>query len=256
MICRPMGDRKSELICYTVFIEKAEGNMDKALYDCFSGKLDEISRNIEPYLAYTKSVGDSFGGPSMYFHREAIKEAKNNFLGSRHLDMIYAVLPAWGMHKMGKTSVKIVDYEIFAKQIINHKEAFSELKTIDFLTLNHNKRATLISDVAKLILRIKVNEAKSQMVSSSKVVHHIIPNLVCPIDRAYTMNLLIGGKQYNNNRENEYIEVILTGMFDFIEKNADILRKNIDAHYNTSLTKIFDNLIIAYKQNSQEDLKA
>jgi hypothetical protein len=222
--------------------------MDTRLLNSFTEKLEKISENIDYYMKFTKDTGGKFGGPSIYFHQEAIKEGKKHFLSERHLEMIYAMLPSWGMHRMGDYKVKTINYDLFLEQIENNKKSLLKLRNINYYELNLKERNELINDLVELILNIKVNIADTQIVSSSKVVHHILPNLVCPIDKEYTIHFLIGDKIYQNKYEKMYLEIILHGMFKFIGENIIVLNNNIDEIFNTSLTKIFDNLIITYKK--------
>jgi hypothetical protein len=93
--------------------------------------INNLCNNIDFYLEKTKQVANDFGGPSIYFHKEAIKESQTEFLGKRHLDMIYAVLPSWGMHRMGNTNTKVVEYDNFVSQINSNKDILHDLYTKD-----------------------------------------------------------------------------------------------------------------------------
>ena len=94
----------------------------------FKNNLDDLSKNLDHFLEKTINIGKEFGGPSIYFHKKALLEQKNNFLGENHLNMIYAVMPSWGMHRMGNTGAKMVDYNIFKEEILKNKVEIIELK--------------------------------------------------------------------------------------------------------------------------------
>src|SRR5713101_937940 len=58
----------------------------------------------------------AFGGPSVYFHRECLAAGEADFLSKRHVEMLYATLTAWGMHRMGDagtTKTKLTDWQQF-----------------------------------------------------------------------------------------------------------------------------------------------
>jgi hypothetical protein len=47
-----------------------------------------------------------FGGPCVYFHEQCLRAGADNFLSHRHVEMLYATLTAWGMHRMGDAKTK------------------------------------------------------------------------------------------------------------------------------------------------------
>src|SRR5271168_3800132 len=64
--------------------------------------------NIDRFLAdqkrYFSGSHDqflAFGGPWVYFHEQCLLAGAEKFLSLRHIEMLYATLTAWGMHRMG-----------------------------------------------------------------------------------------------------------------------------------------------------------
>jgi len=233
----------------------------------YLNNLADLKNDLSKYLNQVNTIAGDFGGPSVYFHNRALQEINNDFLGNTHIEMIYAVLPSWGMHKMGDTSTKIVNFDNFYAQINNNREIFNELrnKTINEIDIK------VISDL--LVNKLSFSIADSHLVSSSKVLHHIVPNFICPIDRQYSIRFLLqtkdkfvsvskkGKKQYsaigyNNNDEINYCNLYLSEMYKFIEDNKLILHEYLDKEinlyksFNSNLTKIFDNLIMLYVKSN------
>lgn len=241
----------------------------------FQRNLDELSTNLPEYLKKTRDIPDSvFTGPSFHFHERAIEEAKKEFLGPNHLEMIYAVLPAWGMHRMGDTKAKVINYRDFKCEIEK-----PEVK--EKLIAWEKQGATILSvdvkEIAKMIFDIHVSESKSQIVSSSKTLHHILPELFPPIDRAYSMRFM---KQSHDQRDKNHFDrktitiyaknskksdeenlkkskekedgiarEFITAMKEFIERPGhknEMEKAREFSKFNTSLPKIFDNLIVAF----------
>ncbi len=70
-----------------------------------------FSENIAAFEAR-----QAFPGPSLYFHLRAIErrrlhETVTSLLDDHlFLDYVYAVLPAWGMHRMGPQTAKVSDF--------------------------------------------------------------------------------------------------------------------------------------------------
>ena len=61
-------------------------------------------------------TSEAFPGPSLYFHLRAIERRRQHQTVSsllddtRFLEYAYAVLPAWGMHRMGPQAAKVADF--------------------------------------------------------------------------------------------------------------------------------------------------
>ena len=66
-----------------------------------NNNIQGLIENIDTYFELSREIEKEFGGPSLHFHLQSILEAKNNFLSDRHIEMIYATLASWGMHRMG-----------------------------------------------------------------------------------------------------------------------------------------------------------
>ena len=60
-----------------------------------------LLRRLRHYYGLSVDVLRDFGGPSVYFHQQSIRAQASAFLGDRHIEMIYATLASWGMHRMG-----------------------------------------------------------------------------------------------------------------------------------------------------------
>jgi hypothetical protein len=221
----------------------------------FRNNLNNISKNMEYYLEKTINVGREFGGPSVFFHKKVLLEQKSDFLGETHLNMIYAVMPSWGMHRMGSKGAKMVDYDVFEKEIMKNKNEIIGLKDKNYRNVDINIIAKLITE------KVHVSTSNSFLVSSSKVLHHILPNIISPIDRNYSIRFMKknkndwGSNTINYSNEEAYTLIFLNGMYEFLNKNEDTMSKYIiqinenniyNNNFNTSLTKIFDNLIMVY----------
>jgi hypothetical protein len=233
----------------------------------FSNNLNDLESNLNIYLNQIKNIAGDFGGPSVYFHNRSLQEINIDFLGLTHIEMIYAVLPSWGMHRMGDTSTKIINFDKFLEQIENNREILNELKNKEINEIN----IEYLSDI--LVNKLSFSASNSHLVSSSKVLHHIVPNLISPIDKQYSIRFLIQSKNkflsktkngkikysvvtYKNEEEFNYSNLFLTGMHDFIKRNKSILNNHLDKevnlnkNFNSHLTKIFDNLIMIYVKNN------
>ena len=252
--------------------QKSNRERNRPITSAFEENIKALSNELPFYLDKTREIPSKvFSGPSVYFHKRAIDEAKRkigeDFLGERHLEMIYAVLPAWGMHRMGETLTKMVDYEKFKKQIMNQEKVIKAMKQ-----KYEDKTIVDVSDedvknIVKLMFDIRVSESHSQLVSSSKTLHHILPDIVPPIDRAYSLKFMgrtisYQIKNFDQKTEKEkndaldkkiakeisvaieYMEMMKEFMND--KNRLSKMKQYLKDDFNTSLPKLFDNLVVAF----------
>lgn len=121
-----------------------------------------------------------FGAPSLYFHQRALADAAASD-AARFTESSYAMLTAWGMHRMGRGGAKMADFEIYEASV---RKTWPLLKS-----LNHRSASSLQDgdwDVLKeAFFGIKAMKSSFSLVANSKVLAHAVPNLVPPVDRQY-----------------------------------------------------------------------
>lgn len=75
--------------------------------------MEDLIKNLKDYYDKSLTVLSEFGGHSIYFHTQCIREQKEHALSDRHIELIYATLTVWGMHRMGApetTKTKLVEF--------------------------------------------------------------------------------------------------------------------------------------------------
>ncbi|MGD0020906.1 MAG: hypothetical protein ABSC54_01245 [Smithellaceae bacterium] len=214
-------------------------------------KIPDLLINCEKYHnAYYKA--EPFQGPSLYFHQRAIET--HHLPGSlAHSEYVYATLASWGMHRMSKRGSKMKNFDTFHHSIEALENKLIEAQTFDFREMN-DRKWTLLRDIFQ---SITVMASGTSIVGNSKAMHHILPNIVPPIDREYTLWYLLGNKNIKNDLDSEWtlMKDIISGFFIPVASNRDfemtasrwIARKD-QYPWDTSLMKIVDNLIIGSKK--------
>lgn len=217
----------------------------------------DLKNNVAKYKPLTENIAQEFGGPSIYFHQKAIELGQKDFLSEQHLEYIYATLASWGMHRMGKTGAKLVDFEKFKCSILSQKTQFQDWQKLSIEKLSKNDFEALLPELTKICFSLRTSTSSVNLVANTKTVAHILPNLVPPIDREYTLKFVLQKKHIviNPKNEQEIFQNVMKTMFDFFQLPAIIqmlpkitLGEN---NFNTSYPKIFDNLIIAYMKHLQ-----
>ncbi len=229
---------------------------------------DDLIRNIKDYYQRSLSVLREFGGPSIYFHTQCIKEKKQNFLSKRHIELIYATLTAWGMHRMGDpetTKTKLVDFDVFMSSILENKLIYEELIDHRLESISLEEYNHILEELKVSYNTLQVSISEASIVANSKTLAHILPDLIPPIDRQHTIRFFT--QEYRNffRKKGKYRTVNLPGDKDnqfFLFRKVCSEMKNLlddcclglfefdEQTFNTSYPKIIDNVIMAYVKSA------
>jgi len=186
---------------------------------------------------------DYHKGPDLYFYRKVITEVRNNrlkelFKKDDFIELLYITLVSWDMNARG---AKMKYFDEFKKDILENKAYFKTLSKykldqideIDFLGI----KATL----EELYNRLDLMRSRGKLVSNSKLMHYLLPDLVMPMDRYNTLNFFFGN---TNETKHKFLDIIECSYY--IVKDID-LSKFLDDEWNQSITKIIDNAIICVR---------
>jgi hypothetical protein len=139
----------------------------------------------------------SFGGPSLYFHDRALdqrqRHASAQELMADHafFEYVYAVLPSWGMHRMGRQAAKVGEFDDMVESFRGATAAIEELWSLDIRHVPANDVEDVAEAVWAVLSSLRVSTSATRIVAGSKALHHVLPNLVPPIDRQYTFQFFI-----------------------------------------------------------------
>ena len=161
-------------------------------------KVAQVLDNLRLYHAQYYAV-QTFGGPSLHFHRRAL--GLNGTVSSmQQAELVYAVLTSWGMHRMGKGGSKMLPFEAFVKNLNPLSGAIKNAKEI-----KPRSMAPGDWDLLEEVFRgIRVMATGTSIVGNSKVMAHLIPNAVAPVDREYTLKFLFGNGAITNGLPGEW----------------------------------------------------
>jgi hypothetical protein len=217
----------------------------------FEEKIRDILANSEKYHeAYYKA--ETFRGPSLYFHQRAL-ETRQSPGSLTHLEYVYATLASWGMHRMGKGGSKMQSFDVFRRSIETLQSQLVEAQRFDFREMNDHKW-TLLKEIFQ---RLNVMASGTSLVGNSKVMHHMLPNVVPPIDREYTLWYLLGNKNIRNDLDWEWelMKEIIANFFIPVASDREFelmakgwIARNDEYPWDTSFLKIVDNLVIGAKK--------
>jgi len=189
-----------------------------------------------------------FGGPSLHFHLRGLDAAKEGDLECV-AESVYAVLASWGMHRMGPGGSKMCEFGKFRASLETVWPIVASLREKTPDTLDEADWSSL----QKVFSEICCMASKTSLVGNSKVMAHLLPKLVPPVDREYTLKFLFGRGDITNGTDVEWekLKRVLADFFYpivqspiFQSKAQEWLTHPDKYKWDTSPLKIVDNLVI------------
>ncbi len=180
-----------------------------------------------------------------YLYEEILKKIKNKPLSDllkedRFVELIYATLCAFNMNQR---AAKLIEFHQFAKEIRSQKNNIENLSNYKLISINKNDADDVLNKIKDLFFNLKIMEGRSQIVGISKTLHFLLPDLIMPIDRKYTLNFFYGNNQYNQERNREF-KTFCEVFKNFHKLVFDL--KVTKKKFNQPIPKIIDNAIIGF----------
>jgi hypothetical protein len=154
---------------------------------------------------------------------------------------------------MGQSATKLVEFNDFCAGFRSLRSRISQLETLKLFDIPERQFTEVATSVWKIIHDLRVGIAETKIVVGSKALHHVLPELVTPIDREYTLRFFYRHKTLNHPEEVVFKETFEQFRKIAVQSRTDIereLRSGMDAGapkpMNTSTTKVIDNAIVGY----------
>ena len=181
-------------------------------------------------------------GPDLYFYQKVIFKVrhyplKKLFGENDFIELLYATLTSWDMNARG---AKMKYFDDFKENVLKNKNYFLELSKFKLDEISKNDFLEIKEILGKLYDNLDVMQTKGKLVSNSKIMHYLLPDLVMPMDRKNTLNFFFGN---TNESKGKFLEIIECTYY--IAKEID-LNKFVNKYneWNLSVPKIIDNAII------------
>jgi hypothetical protein len=200
-------------------------------------------------------TANAFRGPSLYFHERALerrrqhRDAESLLADELFFEYVYAVLPAWGMHRMGRQAAKVGDFDKFVSSFRARSGELADLWSTQIVEVSESEAVELAKRVWQVIAQLKVSTSGTRIVAGSKALHHVLPDLVPPIDRQYTFRFFTDQKAVYGGEERAFLEwfplLCEVGRRCSDEIAAAVGRGGFMA---TGPAKVIDNAIMGFMQ--------
>lgn len=183
-------------------------------------------------------------GPDLYFYQRTISLRREKSLvdlfdleTDRYLELIYATLVSWDMNTRG---AKMEYFDQFKSSILHNEEGFLDLSTSILDDLSEKEVGEVKKLCGMIYSDLHVMKSSGKLVSNSKTMHFMLPDLVMPMDGQNTLNFFFGN---TSESKTKFLDILECSYH--IARKVD-LRQFLDKEWNLSITKVIDNAIISY----------
>jgi hypothetical protein len=247
-------------------IEKLSSERTKALHSNFCDYLETFEKNFEKLFKHDQRK----------FHFETRDRLDNlglqaAFDNDEFLTKLYWTIYSW----MGRGITNLEREANFKNSIKENKSAIMELQKYKLVLLAQTDLVYVKEKLVNLLdsLKITIPTAQTKIVPFTKTLHHLLPELVPPVDNKYILAFFYHekGKKYHNspsilsNWRNQFrfpyddkwiMDDIFPHLREIATQNQDVIKSKIKQHkrdeeylkrdFHTSETKVIDNAIIGF----------
>ena len=224
----------------------------KETIDRLHTRINDIVSNFNAYLEVFED-SNLFTGPSVYFHNKVLEQMRQHntpveaLEDDQFFDYLYATLTAWGMHRMGPGNTKLVNMSDLKETFHKQKERIRDIQSITICQVPQTDVSALTLQIWEILDGLQIGIGKTKIVASSKALHHLLPSLVPPIDREYTLNFFFNNKTLKQEGGDEFKEIYPHFQDIAVKCRSKIIPQLYQGmKMNTSETKIIDNAIVGF----------
>jgi hypothetical protein len=212
-------------------------------------RVADLSANFSRYLMRFREA-NRFSGPSLHFHLRTVDRLRQHdgpasAIGDEtYIEMLYATLAAWGLHRMGPGNAKLRDFSEFAlnaRTMFGHASVFYGRSILD---LDDRSARDVGRQIGRIIEAHKSDAgltlAESVLVANSKALHHFLPDLVPPVDRAYTLRFFFERTDAPGSAA-ETFEAIFPWFAAIAWQNAQDIRDAVACANASGGTRLWDS---------------
>jgi hypothetical protein len=196
-----------------------------------------------------------FSGPSLYFHLKTLTALRSHasavdaLADDTFFDHMYATLASWGLHRMGPGKAKLGELDVLKRSFDEQRDRIEALQSLRIEEIDEADLDDVAAYVWNVMRALRVGVGETLLVANSKALHHLLPDLVPPIDRNYTLMFFVGRPYIYRGRDGEYFKALFPLFREIaVECLSDIQARIHDPWegMNTSVTKVIDNAILGF----------
>jgi len=184
------------------------------------------------------------------------KNYKDLFADDSYMRLAYRTLEEWNMNQRG---ARLVDLSEFKQSILQNEDSLEELSKYRLELVKWGELLRTVFPLLKPLFNdMRIMNSGARIVGVSKALHFLLPNLVMPIDRTYTLNFFYLGSGYSQNPEKEfrYFKEVFEEYVKVVQ-DLGLSAQDVDhIGWNTSIPKMIDNALIGIAIHVDRQIKA
>jgi hypothetical protein len=170
--------------------------------------------------------------------RRTLGSAQAAIHDATFLEALYKTLRAWGIGSRGS---RLLELPEFARSLEQNEEEIAALESVCLDAENLNV-PDVSARVGRVVRSLRLVDNKAALVPTTKALHHLLPDLVVPMDRVYT-RLFFGWHELEFQRQQARCFEYAFGAFSRVARTTNP-RQYVDKSWNTSLSKVIDNALV------------
>jgi hypothetical protein len=122
--------------------------------------------------------------------------------------------------------------------------------------LDPGKVREVVEAAWEIMSSLRVGIGQTLLVANSKALHHLLPGLIPPIDRSYTLMFFVGRPYIYRGRDADYFRVLYPLFQEIAVRCSGEIHRFIATPpegMNTSVTKVIDNAILGFMPTQPAD---
>jgi len=229
--------------------------MDTSRSQRISANVNDLINDFANYLAIFSRNPPFQRYGQLEYHQTTIeyRNKASSAIGAINdysfVNYLYKTLNSWGIGSRGSV---LIPFPEFTREL---QSKSSLIGSLDGVQINDPKINTriLTDDLWYLFDSLKIVRNDAKLVACSKTLHHILPDLVVPMDRAYTRRFFCWHGPEFQKSQKKFLSLA-------IENFAKIARftdpsQYVGTRWNTSQTKVIDNAIVGFLiEHPRDDL--
>lgn len=212
------------------------------------GPLEVLIEKFPQWVSYFETNGPFRRPDQLQYHRETVDRrlelgsAATAVTDEQFQRALYKTLRAWGIGARGS---RLKPFDAFAASLSRLKEPVAELETAIIDDQRLDISAT-IDTLWALQSQLPIVENAATLVPVTKALHHVLPDLVVPMDREYTQTFFgWHNPQFQYGQRTCFAEAF--GAFVEIARLVNP-SQYVNRGWNSSRTKVLDNALVGLLQ--------
>ena len=174
-------------------------------------------------------------------YNRILRFPRNDITSDEFIKLVYDMLIAFKMNSRGAKLSAFADFKKTIKKHADTIQSFARYKLEKVKETDDSFKEMIDSLFDNLCL----TQTKSSLVTFSKTMHFLLPDLFMPIDRRYTLRFFYESTPIN---QKQCFLQVFEQFRAFAQEHHEILKAQVDktSCWNCNIPKVIDNSIIAY----------